>query len=549
MARHANPRRARARTGRPPRCGRARRAARRTVFPTAGTRARRSAARAGRAAPTRDRSPRAAARPRGPTPPRRPRRTTRRRAATRTPRARDSSARTRSRTTARPRGRRPGARGRQTGAGAARLRRRRRRGRTRRTRRARRRTGSSPAARRPRARARSDPRARRRRTRSSTARRHRSRRDGPRRPHPTAPGKPTETDAVSWPPMHPGVVETRTLDGLTVTLRRWDPQRNGEIAHAAPPVLLVYGLGANTVSWLPVGQALADRRNGPVLALDLAGFGYTRSVGTTATVQRNAALVIAALEAYGPGVVVGNSMGGAIAVKVSAQRPDLVQRLILVNPALRPVFGSPQWRQAWLLSPMMFPRVGARVIGGRARQLGAEGMVDGTLQLVLSDPAMLERGIRDEFVTIATARGAYPEAARAYADAASSMFWYLVRNLDRDLANLLRTHPALIVFGDRDRLVHISSARALSARHPDLDVAIMEGIGHAPQLDAPQRFVDVVDEWLRGRSLDQAEGVHHVPLRHELFGGDADAVLREVVVLECLDHGPRVSGAVHGEPE
>ena len=306
--------------------------------------------------------------------------------------------------------------------------------------------------------------------------------------------------------MHPGAVETRTLDGLTVTIRRWDPQRNGHADRMAmSPLLLVHGLGANTVSWLPVGQALADRCNRAVIALDLAGFGYTRSVGSNATMRRNAALVVAALEEYGPSIVVGNSMGGALSIKVAALRPDLVHGLILVNPAIRPVFGSPQWRQAWLLSPMVFPRVGARVIGSRARQLGAEGLVDGTLQLVLENPTLLDRSIRDEFVTIATDRSAYPEAARAYADAASSMFWYLVRNLDRDLRIILQSHPALMVFGDRDRLVHISSARALRARHPDLDVSILDGIGHAPQLEAPQLFADVVDEWLRNRYLDQAE--------------------------------------------
>jgi pimeloyl-ACP methyl ester carboxylesterase len=270
-------------------------------------------------------------------------------------------------------------------------------------------------------------------------------------------------------------------------------------------MLLVHGLGANTVSWLPVGQALADRCNAPVIAIDLAGFGYTRSVGTNATIGRNAALVVSALEHFGPSVVFGNSMGGVVSIKAAAHRPDLVTGLILVNPAMKPVFGSPQWRQAFLLTPMVFPRVGQRIIGSRARQLGAEGMVDGTLELVLEDPTTLDRSIRDEFVAIATARGAYPEAARAYADAASSMFWYLTRNLDRDLAATLRTHPGLLVFGDRDRLVHISSARALSARHPDLDVAILDGIGHAPQLEAPQLFVDTVDRWLQESLGDQPE--------------------------------------------
>ena len=53
-------------------------------------------------------------------------------------------------------------------------------------------------------------------------------------------------------------------------------------------MLLIHGLGANTVSWLPVGQALADRQRAPVVALDLAGFGYTRAAGTNATLNRNA---------------------------------------------------------------------------------------------------------------------------------------------------------------------------------------------------------------------------------------------------------------------
>ena len=49
--------------------------------------------------------------------------------------------------------------------------------------------------------------------------------------------------------------------------------------------------------------------------------------------------------------------------------------------------------------------------------------------------------MRAQFIEIAAARYDYPEAARAYADAAASMFWYLARNLDRDLAQAL-THTA-----------------------------------------------------------------------------------------------------------
>ena len=294
--------------------------------------------------------------------------------------------------------------------------------------------------------------------------------------------------------MTEGRIETQTIDGLTVTVRRWAPATNGDTTGA--PMLLVHGLGANTVSWLPVGQALADRHRAPVVALDLAGFGYTRASGTVATLNRNATLVIAALEALGPAVLVGNSMGGSIAVKVTARRPDLVDSMILVNPAIKPVVGSPQWRNLVWLAPMMFPRVGERVISARARQLGAEGMVDGTLQSVLEQPDTLDPEVRAQFIEITTARGEYPEAARAYADAAASLFWYLARNLDRDLALALTSRRGLVIFGDRDKLIDITSARALQARHPSLDFEVLDGIGHAPQLEAPARFVDAVENWL-----------------------------------------------------
>jgi len=118
---------------------------------------------------------------------------------------------------------------------------------------------------------------------------------------------------------------------------------------------------------------------------------------------------------------------------------------------------------------------------------------------VLEQPDALPAAVRDGLVKIATARMEFPEAARAYADAAGSLFWYMTRNLDRDLRAALPAVPGLMVFGERDRLVDVTSARALAARHPDLDVAYLDGLGHAPHLEAPDRFVDTVDAWLRGR--------------------------------------------------
>lgn len=284
------------------------------------------------------------------------------------------------------------------------------------------------------------------------------------------------------------------LDGASVHVRRWDPaEPKGDV----PPLLLVHGLGANTISWVTVGRALAERRGAPVIAIDLVGFGYTRALDTPATLNRNADLVIAALDQFGPSVVAGNSMGGAITVKVTARRPDLVEAMVLVNPAVRASgIRSPQMRTGAFMAPMLFPTLGERLISARANKVGPEGLVDGTLQVVLEQYDGLDPAVREEFIAIARDRMEFPEAARAYADAASSLFWYMARNLDRDLAVALQARPGLLVFGDRDRLIHVSSAEALRQRHPSLHVAMLEGVGHAPQLDAPDRFVDAVTSWL-----------------------------------------------------
>jgi pimeloyl-ACP methyl ester carboxylesterase len=184
-------------------------------------------------------------------------------------------------------------------------------------------------------------------------------------------------------------------------------------------------------------------------------------------------------------------------VKVTARRPDLVSAMVLVNPAIRPSgLRNPQMRNGVFMAPMLVGRLGARVMRNRARQLGAEGLVDGTLEIVCAAPSALDPELRDDLVKIARERMDYPEAARAYADAAASLFWYMSRNLDRDLAVALRARPGLLVFGDQDQLIHVSSAHALALRHPAIDIELLEGVGHAPQLDAPDRFVDVVDDWL-----------------------------------------------------
>ncbi len=121
------------------------------------------------------------------------------------------------------------------------------------------------------------------------------------------------------------------VDGLWVHTADWEPS---VLDPDAPPVLLVHGLGGNTVNWELVGQGLADELGRVVTAIDLPGFGRTRSDTRAPVFPLYLELLVDFLGGRKPALVMGNSMGGSLGVALAANHPDLVTGLVLVNPAL-----------------------------------------------------------------------------------------------------------------------------------------------------------------------------------------------------------------------
>src|ERR1051325_5990417 len=97
---------------------------------------------------------------------------------------------------------------------------------------------------------------------------------------------------------------------------------------------MVHGLGGNALNWMAVGPAIA--RTHRAMAIDLAGFGQTPLHGRSATVNANAQLVFDFIETVigEPVVLMGNSMGGHIAILEAASHPDWVHSMVLVDPAI-----------------------------------------------------------------------------------------------------------------------------------------------------------------------------------------------------------------------
>ena len=259
----------------------------------------------------------------------------------------------------------------------------------------------------------------------------------------------------------------------------------------------MHGLGASTLSWVPVAQGLADHLGATVTALDLIGHGRTRATTRPATIESNRDLIVTLLEGHGPATIFGNSMGGVLAAGVAARRPDLVDALVLVNPALQwRGVKSRDWRRIARFVPVMVPSVGHRVVATRARALGPERLVDLSLAMSLHDPSRLDPTLRRRLVHLAAERFAYPEAPQAYADAARTLLRELADGADADLGVAARERPTLLVHGERDRLVGVELAHAAAARHDHLHLRILDDLGHAPQLEDPVAFLDVTTRWL-----------------------------------------------------
>lgn len=284
------------------------------------------------------------------------------------------------------------------------------------------------------------------------------------------------------------------MGGLRVYAVDWPGPRQP----AQDPVLLLHGLGGSTIGWESIGAELAERLETRVTAIDLLGFGRTRLPSGRSTMAHNVQIVTKILEREGPAILVGNSMGGAISVGVAGPRPELVRGLVLVDCAFPGRLSSLEHLGiAARFSLLGIPRVGAYFVDRKAGLLGAEGLVESTLQLIMARPERLDAQVRRRVIDLAEERLDYSEAAASYSSAARSLFGYLARTMRRDIA-LVRT-TTLMVHGALDRLVPLDVAQAVTNRRPDWELEVFEDCGHVPQLEMPGRFLDLVVDWFERR--------------------------------------------------
>jgi pimeloyl-ACP methyl ester carboxylesterase len=236
-----------------------------------------------------------------------------------------------------------------------------------------------------------------------------------------------------------------------------------------PGFLLLHGAAGHAGEWTSAAEWLCKR--GRVVAIDLRGHGESErrppSVDFDAFVQDALAAVAASA---GPPVVVGQSLGGSIALALAARRPDALRALVLVEAGPDPDPAAAGVVRAWLDRwPLPFPSLADATAffgGGEAGKAWAAGlteMAEGLLPRF--DPDIVEAAVRS-----AGAMDLWPE-------------WHRV------------SCPSLVVRGGRGGL-SAAEARRMTEANPRARAVEVEDAGHDAHLDDPPGFREVVERFL-----------------------------------------------------
>jgi pimeloyl-ACP methyl ester carboxylesterase len=254
--------------------------------------------------------------------------------------------------------------------------------------------------------------------------------------------------------------------------------------------VLLHGYGDTADCWRRVVPALQRTRR--VVALDTPPFG--RSGEPPARVAEDLIgwhddFFPALLEELGIGsaVLVGHSMGGAMALRLALEQPTSVEQLVLVAPA---GLGdqAPWWWHAiagrWINWPALL-----RLPNPVARP-AVKAALRGFLQERLVHDARAMGDVIDHFVHL---HGG-PRELRHLIDTGRALITgydgtLLERSGELDI-------PVLMVWGSEDRLVPAAHAHAFGRVVPHARVEVLEHCGHYPQLELPARMTAVLREFL-----------------------------------------------------
>jgi pimeloyl-ACP methyl ester carboxylesterase len=260
------------------------------------------------------------------------------------------------------------------------------------------------------------------------------------------------------------------------------------MAGDGPVLLLIHGIAGSSAAWREVMPTLAERYT--VLAPDLIGHGHSAkplgdySLGAYASGMRDLLGALGIERAS----VVGQSFGGGVALQLAYQHPECCERLVLVDS------GGLGREVSWMLRsmtlpgseylmPVLFPSFVRRRGNDLSRQLHARGVRMGRIAEMWNAYASL---------TESDNRQAFVRTLRAVIDPGGQT----VSAGDR--LYLAARMPTLIVWGEQDTIIPVAHALAAHEAIPHSRLEIIAEAGHFPHVETPERFLEVLLDFLDG---------------------------------------------------
>jgi pimeloyl-ACP methyl ester carboxylesterase len=252
-------------------------------------------------------------------------------------------------------------------------------------------------------------------------------------------------------------------------------------AGQGPALVLLHGLVGSSRNWDRNISFLARRRT--VYALDMANMGASERVaGIDPGLEASADRVAAFMAALGiaRADLAGHSHGGAIAMMLAARHPKVVRRLVLFAPA------NPYCDLGKHLIRFYQTRVGIAIAYLLPRLPRA--LHKTALSRMYGDPRRVHEGALEGY-TDGLNRGMVEHILGIVRR------WHADMLTLREQLSSLAGLPTLLIWGDRDRAVGLSSGERL-AKKLGARLMVIPGVGHLPFAEMPEVCNKAVREWL-----------------------------------------------------
>ncbi|MEY9963223.1 pimeloyl-ACP methyl ester carboxylesterase [Streptacidiphilus sp. MAP12-16] len=312
-----------------------------------------------------------------------------------------------------------------------------------------------------------------------------------------------EGAGTAAPTRTPRALTELSVPGCRLTVAAMEPERAD-----LPPAVFVHGLGGSTQNWALLMDQLAGDVDGH--AVDLPGFGQSPppdDADLSVSAHMRAVVDYLELSARGPVHLFGNSLGGAVATRLAALRPDLVRTLTLISPALPELPPQPTALPTALLAMPGVPGLFGRLVRGQPVEQQTEALLD----LCYGDPGLIDAERRQEMVAEYRRRMALPYTmdvlartargiVRAYTERGSQALWRQAE---------LVSVPVLLVYGLKDKLVSYRMARRAGQAFWNSRLLVLPEAGHVAMMEYPelvaQQFRELLAETARGAVAASAQ--------------------------------------------